>query len=94
MIVLVFSSPCCVALRRVVAYLLNVSALHRSLRALPDNENTAHNVFRGRVVVDGNGVEGFCKNGERTNSRHSRRYCLSFPPLAGMMNNVAKRESS
>ena len=26
-------------------------------------------------------------NGEITNSRHSRRSCLSFPPSAGMMNN-------
>ena len=43
MIALVFSPPCFVALRRVVAYLLNVSALHRSLRASPDNENTARN---------------------------------------------------
>ena len=28
-------------------------------------------------------------NGETTNSRHSRRYCSSFPPKAGVMNNVA-----
>ena len=26
-------------------------------------------------------------NGEITNSRHSRRSCLSFPPSAGMVNN-------
>ena len=33
-------------------------------------------------------------NGENTNSRHSRRYCSSFPPKAGVMNNVAKRKKS
>ena len=33
-------------------------------------------------------------NGENTNNRHSRRYCSSFPPSAGMMNNVAKRKKS
>ena len=42
---LTYSSPCCVARRRSVTYLLNVGAFPRFSHALPDNEYPALSVF-------------------------------------------------
>ena len=48
---LAFSSPCFVALRRSVNHILNVCSFPRALRALPDNEYAALNVFRGFATL-------------------------------------------